>query len=87
MTICAFGRPFEVAAVQELMAHTEPDMPRANRKDHARKVLRVEMMLPYRVPKPDDGIREKAIVYRAGASAEAPEIFPKNSLTENDLPA
>ena len=39
---------YEVATIQELMAHTDPDMTRAYQKGHARKVLRVEMMLPYR---------------------------------------
>lgn len=38
---------FDIAAVQDLMAHTDPDMTRAYQKGHARKVLRVDMMLPY----------------------------------------
>lgn len=53
---------YEVAAVQELMAHTDPDMTRAYQKGHARKVLRVEMTLPYRVPRPDNSVREKRAV-------------------------
>jgi integrase len=56
---------YEVTAVQELMAHTDPDMTRAYQKGHARKVLRVEMMLPNRVPQPDNTVREKRAVYRA----------------------
>ena len=32
---------YQVTAVQELMAHTDPDMTRAYQKGHARKVLRV----------------------------------------------
>jgi integrase len=38
---------YDVATVQDLMAHTDPDMTRANQKGHARKVLRVEMMLAW----------------------------------------
>jgi enterobacteria phage integrase len=74
---------YEVAAVQELMAHTDPDMTRAYQKGHARKVLRVEMVLPYHVPKRDDVVKEERAVYRVNASPERQEIFPENSLTEN----
>ncbi|MHB1829673.1 MAG: hypothetical protein ACYCV6_18665, partial [Steroidobacteraceae bacterium] len=55
---------YEVAAVQELMAHTDPDMTRAYQKGHARKVLRVEMTLPYRVPQPDNAVRERHAAFR-----------------------
>jgi hypothetical protein len=51
---------YEVTDVQDLMAHTEPDMTRAYQKGHARKVLRVEMVLPWSVEDdPDDGVREE----------------------------
>ncbi|MGH2448650.1 MAG: hypothetical protein ACRDFS_08620 [Chloroflexota bacterium] len=80
---------YEVAAVQELMAHTDPDMTRAYQKDRARKVLRVEMMLPYCVPQPqpDNAVREKRAVYRVGAPPRGQEKFPENSLTENRVAA
>jgi enterobacteria phage integrase len=48
---------YEIAAVQELMAHTDPDMTRAYQKGHARKVLRVDMLLPFHVPKHDDVVK------------------------------
>jgi hypothetical protein len=73
---------YAVAAVQELMAHTDPDMTRAYQKGHARKVLRVEMTLPYRVPQPDNAVRERHAAYRAAASSQGQEIFPENSLSE-----
>jgi hypothetical protein len=78
---------YEVAAVQELMAHTDPDMTRAYQKGHARKVLRVEMMLPYRVPQPDNAVREARAVYRVGASRQGQEILPENSLSESRFTA
>ena len=80
---------YEVAAVQELMAHTDPNMTRAYQKGHARKVLRVEMMLPYRVPQPqpDNAVREKRAVYRVAASPQGQEKFPENSLTGNGVAA
>ena len=77
------------------MAHTDPDMTRAYQKGHARKVLRVEMMLPYRVPQPqpqpqpqpDNAVREKRAVYRVAASPQGREKFPENSLTGNGVAA
>jgi hypothetical protein len=61
-------------------------MTRAYQKGHARKVLRVEMMLPYRVPQPDSAVsavsavREKHAIYRVAASPRRQEKFPENSL-------
>jgi integrase len=83
---------YQVSAVQELMAHTDPDMTRAYQKGHARKVLRVDMMLPFNVPrtempKADDGIREERAVYRLAMRPYRQEIFPENSLTENQRAA
>ena len=78
---------YEVAAVQELMAHTDPDMTRAYQKGHARKVLRVEMMLPYRVPQPDNAVRERRAVYHVTASPRRQEKFPENSLNGNGVAA
>ena len=78
---------YEVAAVQELMAHTDPDMTRAHQKGHARNVSRVEMMLPYRVPQPGNAVREKCAVYRVAASPQGQEKFPENSLTGNGAAA
>lgn len=34
---------YDVGAVQDLIAHTEPEMPWTYQKGHARKMLRVEM--------------------------------------------
>lgn len=91
---------YAVSAVQELMAHTDPDMTRAYQKGHARKVLRVDMLLPFSVASPDhDGVAEERSAYRleptaeSGApfgetserTAERQEIFPENFLTENRL--
>lgn len=42
-------------------------MTRAYQKGRARKVLRVEMTLPYRVPRPDNAVREKRAVYEPAA--------------------
>jgi integrase len=54
---------YEVAAVQDLMAHTDPDMTRAYQKGHARKVLRVDMLLPFSVDDEDDCVRESPAIY------------------------
>ncbi|HWG77841.1 MAG TPA: hypothetical protein VN660_13765 [Steroidobacteraceae bacterium] len=78
---------YEVAAVQELMAHTDPDMTRAYQKGHSRKVLHVEMMLPYRVPQREHCVREKGSTYRVTASPRGQGKFPENSLTEKRLAA
>jgi hypothetical protein len=74
---------YEVAAVRELMAHTDPDRTRSYQKGHARKVLRVEMMLPCRVPQSDNAVREARAVYRVAASPQGQEMFPENSLCES----
>lgn len=78
---------YQVSAVQELMAHTDPDMTRAYQKGHARKVLRVEMMLPFEVPgikMPDDenGVRENRAAYRPVSQSNRQGIFPENFLTK-----
>ncbi|HEX4051874.1 MAG TPA: hypothetical protein VHY19_13450 [Steroidobacteraceae bacterium] len=78
---------YEVAAVQELMAHTDPDMTRAYQKGHARKVLRVDMMLPYRIPQPDNAVRETPPIYRVRTAWRAQGKFSKNSLSGNGLAA
>jgi hypothetical protein len=47
------------------MAHTDPDMTRAYQKGHARKVLRVDMLLPFSVNTVDpDSVAEERGVYR-----------------------
>lgn len=76
---------YAVAAVQELMAHTDPDMTRAYQKGHARKVLRVDMLLPNSVTQPDrdNRIAERHGVYTVEAIPWRQEIFPENSLTKN----
>lgn len=56
---------YDVSDVQDLMAHTDPDMTRAYQKGHARKVLRVNMMLPFSVTDDDSGVREESQVYAA----------------------
>jgi hypothetical protein len=71
----------------KLMAHTDPEMTWAHQKAHARKVLRVETMLPYRVPQPDNAVREARAVYRVGASRQGQEILPENSLSESRFTA
>ena len=56
---------YDVATVQDLMAHTDPDMTRAYQKGHARKVLRVEMMLPWSLAdRQDDAVEEPRVEYR-----------------------
>lgn len=71
---------YEVAAVQDLMAHTDPDMTRSYQKGHARKVLRVEMVLPYSVSDDTPGVREPRASYRVGRDCQ--KKFPENSLTQ-----
>jgi enterobacteria phage integrase len=78
---------YQVAAVQELMAHTDPDMTRAYQKGHARKVLRVDMMLPFGVLDDEGGVREERPVYRLDRPKSRQEIFPENFLTKNPLAA
>ena len=61
---------YQVAAVQNLMAHTDPDMTRAYQKGHARKVLRVEMMLPWSVDDvSEDSVRETRATYSVNRRA------------------
>ena len=57
----------------------------AYQKGHARKVVRVEMMLPYHVhvPKRDDFVRQERAVYRVSVSPEPQRIFSRISLREN----
>jgi integrase len=73
---------YHVSAVQDLMAHTDPDMTRAYLKGHARKLLRVDMILPYSVcDRPVDereGIHEPRATYDVVAKAQ--REFSKNSL-------
>ena len=62
-------------------------MTRAYQKGHARKVLRVDMMLPFNVPQAgapgdDDGVREERAVYRLTRLSNRQEIFPENFLRE-----
>ena len=73
---------YQLTAVQELMAHTDPDMTKAYQKGHARKILRVDMMLPFNVPEPGDGIREQPAIYQVSRLLERQEIFSENSLTK-----
>jgi hypothetical protein len=62
-------------------------MTRAYQKGHARKVLRVEMMLPYRVPQPDNAVGETRVVYHVAAPPPSQEKFPENSLNGNGVAA
>jgi integrase len=55
---------YDVGAVQDLMAHTDPDMTRAYQKGHARKVLRVEMTLPFSIHSDDRSVQEERVPYR-----------------------
>ena len=55
---------YEVSAVQDLMAHTDPDMTRAYQKGHARKVLRIDMLLPFSIDDDEDNcVREAPTTY------------------------
>ena len=56
---------YDVSDVQDLMARTDPDMTRAYQKGHARKVLRVDMLLPFSVTDDDLGVREEPPMYTA----------------------
>jgi integrase len=71
---------YEVTAVQDLMAHTDPDMTRSYQKGHARKVLRVDMVLPDSVTDDTPGVREPRAVYRVELARQ--ERFPENFLTQ-----
>jgi hypothetical protein len=73
---------YDVSAVQDLMAHTDPDMTRAYRKGHARKILRVDMMLPFSVGDDDRSVREQPPAYAAVPLKHRQEIFSENFLTE-----
>ena len=73
---------YDVSAVQDLMAHTDPDMTRAYQKGHARKVLRVDMMLPFSVDDDDLSVREVPPAYGEIATNQRQEIFSENSLTK-----
>lgn len=76
---------YDTAAVQDLMAHTDPDMTRYYQKGHARKVLRVEMVLPYSVRDDESSVQEPRVPYRVGEPRQ--EKFPENSLTRNSAAA
>jgi integrase len=78
---------YKVSAVQHLMAHTDPDMTRAYQKGHARKVLRVDMMLPFSVE--DDGrtALEEPPTYLLVAPKRRQEKFSENFLTKIPLAA
>ena len=62
-------------------------MTRAYQKGHARKVLRVDMMLPFSVDDDDRRVREQPPAYRVAAPKHRQEIFSENSLTEIPLVA
>jgi integrase len=73
---------YDVSAVQDLMAHTDPDMTRAYQKGHARKILRVDMMLPFSVEDDDRTVREEPPTYTPAPSKDRQEIFSENFLTK-----
>lgn len=73
---------YDVSDVQHLMAHTDPDMTRAYQKGHARKVLRVDMLLPFSVEDDDRSVREEPPGYDAIAPKQCQEIFSENFLTK-----
>lgn len=78
---------YDVSAVQDLMAHTDPDMTRAYQKGHARKVLRVDMILPFSVEDDDRTVREEAPRYESVTAKQRQEIFSENFLTKIPLVA
>ena len=71
------------------MARTDPDMTREYQKGHARKLLRVEMSLPFSViaESPDDygGVREPRAAY-ALSTRPAQRKFSKRRLGANCMP-
>lgn len=76
---------YATSEVQDLMAHTDPDMTRAYQRGHARKVLEVDMMLPLDVLKvidsaaaQKDEVRECRAAY---VTSSAESKFSQNSLT------
>lgn len=73
---------YEVSAVQDLMAHTDPDMTRAYQKGHARKVLRIDMMLPFSVEDDERTVREEPARYAHATPNPRQETFPENFLTK-----
>ena len=64
-------------------------MTRAYQPGHARKVLRIEMLLPLSVTTRDDGrVEEERAVYELRRPATGPqEKFPENFLTEKEVAA
>ena len=52
-----------------------------------RRSLRVEMMLPYRVPQPGNALRGSHPAYRVAASQHGQEIFPENPLKKSRFAA
>lgn len=55
---------YDVEKVKDLMAHTDPDMTRAYQKGHARKILRIDFMLPFSIHDDDDSrVRESTATY------------------------
>lgn len=73
---------YDVSAVQHLMAHTDPDMTRAYQKGHARKVLRVDMLLPFSVDDDQRTVREEPPAYVFAAPTSRHEKFSENILTK-----
>jgi hypothetical protein len=71
---------YEVTAVQVLMAHTDPDMTRSYQKGHARKVLRVDMVLPDSVTDDTQGVRESRAVYKIRRASQ--KKFAENFLMQ-----
>jgi hypothetical protein len=57
------------------MAHTDPDMTKAYQRGHARKILRVDMILPFNVPGSDDGVGKQRAIDRGSPRPEPQEIF------------
>lgn len=57
---------YDVTSVQDLMAHTDPDMTRAYQKGHARKVVRVDMILPFGIRDREPEVREVPACYATG---------------------
>ena len=47
------------------MAHTDPDMTRAYQQGHARRILRVDMLLPFGVLGKNGGVEERTGPYGA----------------------
>lgn len=68
---------YDVEKVKDLMAHTDPDMTRAYQKGHARKVLRIDFMLPFSIHEDDHSrVKEPVPIYLINEDMERVQPWP-----------